>query len=98
MSLPQPRRIIATHTPDGSPQIIDTALPLYPLPNGLSANAGFVQKSFIAKPHEAAGGAEAKPEGGMFQPGGVTLSWIGESGSLVRFSVGRFDQSGQAFC
>jgi hypothetical protein len=87
MSLPQPRRIVATHTPDGSPQIIDTALPLYPLPNGLSANAGFVQKSFVAKPHEAAGGAEAKPEGGMFQPGGVTLSWIGESGSRVPFST-----------
>jgi hypothetical protein len=87
MSLPQPRRII------------DTALPLYPLPNGLSANAGFVQKSFIAKPDEAAGGAEAKAEGGMFQPGGVTLSWIGESGSAprVRFSTGSLDHSSQVF-
>jgi hypothetical protein len=99
MSLPQPRRIVATHAPDGASQIIDTALPLYPLPNGLSANAGFVQKSFIAKPDEAAGGAEAKAEGGMFQPGGVTLSWIGESGSAprVRFSTGSLDHSSQVF-
>lgn len=92
MSLPQLRRIVATHTTDGASQIIDATLPLYPLPNGLSANAGFVQKSLVAKPDEAAGGAETKPEGGMFQPGGVTLSWVGESEFRAPFSTGSFDQ------
>jgi hypothetical protein len=76
-ALPPPRRIIATHAPDGSVLTYDDEVPTVAWPGGFAVSVGFVQPSYESDPATAV--AEGKDAGvnGIVLPGGINGRWLG---------------------
>jgi hypothetical protein len=82
--LPAPRRIIATHAPDGSVATYDDEVPTVALPGGFAVSVGFVQPSYESDPATAVAEGKDATVAGIVTLGGINCRWIGVYVSAAR--------------